>query len=139
MARGIIVGRLVKKATLSYATGRAMGMRKDGSVYVAKTGPWRVEMAWGTGGAVAALYHYGTRMLEWSYSGTDIKITGWWVGHGSVSDQQGVNAALHELGAPQRYYRDIRGGGPRVNPGYRLSASVSRAASSISSITPPEY
>ena len=84
---------------------------------------------------MAALYHYGTRMLEWSYRGTDIAITGWWPGWGSVSDQQGVNAALHALGSNKRYSRDKRGGGPRVNP-YRVSASVGRG---LNVITPPVY
>ena len=135
MARGIIVARLVKQA-------HSLRRARYGS------GPWHVTVeGHNLGGgyesitATVALYHYSTKMLEWHYkpSTGDVQITGWWIGHGSVSDQQGVNAALSALGSNKRYSRDARGGGPRVNPGYRISASVGRAASSISSITPPEY
>lgn len=122
MARGIIVARLIKSAH--------MGNRSE-----YKSGPWRVTRTGLTGGS---LYHYGTKMLEWIWDAREAQITGWWVGHGSVSDQQGVNAALSALGSPMRYYRDTRGGGPRVNPAsYRVSASVGR--SMLSAITPPEY
>lgn len=124
MARGIIVQRLIKSAH--------MGQRSRYS-----NGPWAVTRTGLTGGA---LYHYGTKMLEWQWDEREAQITGWWIGHGSVSDQQGVNAALSALGSPMRYYRDTRGGGPRVNPtSYRMSSMVGRAASSISAITPPDY
>lgn len=120
MAKGIIVSNLVKRAH--------MGSR--GSY---KSGPWRVERTGLTGGA---LYHYGTKMLEWRWDDREAEITGWWAGWGSVSDQQGVNAALRTLGSPLRYSRDRAGGGARVNPSYRVSASVART---FQAITPPEY
>lgn len=121
MARGIIVARLIKKAH--------MGNRSE-----YKNGPWRVIRTGLTGGA---LFHYGTKMLEWVWDDRSAKITGWWAGWGSMSDQQGVNAALDALGSTLRYYRDTRGGGPRVNPAsYRVSATVGRM---VNAITPPDY
>ncbi|HSW91501.1 MAG TPA: hypothetical protein VLG09_02555 [Candidatus Saccharimonadales bacterium] len=53
------------------------------------------------------LYHYATRMVSWyrNEDGTaEVFYTN--IGHGSVSDQQGVNAALYELNAPMRYARN---------------------------------
>lgn len=132
MAKGIIVGRLINSA-LGASPGSSK--REWGSR------PWKVRIESWDGHGVGALYHYGTKMLEFTleYPST---ILGWWAGWGSVSDQQGVNAALSALGqSKMRYSRDRAGGGARVNPGgsYRISASVGRAASSISAITPPEY
>jgi len=95
-----------------------------------RNGPWRVTR---TGLAGGALYHYGTKMLEWVWDEREAQITGWWVGHGSVSDQTGVNAALDALGSPLRYHRDARGGGPRVNP-FRAGVGAG-----IRAQTPPVY
>jgi hypothetical protein len=141
MGRGVGITRIVNIANAAAAgeSGAWNHMRSDGPAKYAKEGKWKVELE----GNIGRLYHYGTKMLEWRYGRRtlpmSIEITGWWVGWGSASDQEGVNAALRALGSEKHYYRDARGGGPRVNPGYRVSASVGRAASSISSITPPEY
>lgn len=137
MGRGVGIEDLVQRSLAGQL------YKKDGPVYYAKTGKWKVENEAQTGGLTVTgrLFHYGTKMLEWKIDtrrGT-AAITGWWIGWGSASDQEGVNAALRGLGSSLRYHRDTRGGGPRVNPGYRVSASVGRAASSISAITPPEY
>lgn len=125
MARGIIVERLIRK---THSNARDY-----------RSGPWSTQCAVTSQDTLlCSLHHYGTRMLEWHYHPNQhppVTITGWWVGHGSVSDQQGVNAALKALGSEKRYYRDERGGGPRVNP-YRVAASVSRG---ITAITPPVY
>jgi hypothetical protein len=116
--------------------------RKDGPVYYAQQGPWRVESEPSPSSSIITqrLLHYGTKMLEWRITLTHgghaaANITGWWIGHGSVSDQTGVNAALKVLGSTLRYHRDRSGGGPRVNP-FRVSAGVAR---SLTSITPPTY
>lgn len=118
--------------------------RKDGPVYYAARGPWRVESEAGAGGLhhTQRLIHYGTKMLEWrldtrhAIAGHTMPatVTGWWIGHGSVSDQTGVNAALRALGSSMRYSRDTRGGGPRVNP-YRIASGMAR----LTNITPPVY
>lgn len=73
-------------------------------------------------------------MLRWRYT-DPIIIEGWWVGWGSVSDQTGVNAALRALGSPMRYSRDRSGGGPRVNPSFRVPGAMAK----LSPITPPVY
>lgn len=131
MASGIGIKRMIH-ATHSYARGR-------------KAGHWSTQCAvTSQESLLCSLHHYGTKMLEWHFQPDKhprVVMTGWWVGYGSASDQGGVNAALDALGLPQHYYRDARGGGPRVNPGasYRVSASVGRAASSIRAITPPDY
>lgn len=144
MEKGAGVRQMVHVANAAAAgeTGAWNHMKKDGPAKYLKKGPWRVELE----GNIGRLYHYGTKMLEWSYGRRTlpmtITVTGWWAGHGSASDQTGVNAALSGLGlSHMRYRRDQAGGGARVNPGgsYRVSASVGRAASSISAITPPEY
>lgn len=46
-------------------------------------------------------------MLEWTYhySRNEVHIERTWTGHGSTSDQTGVNAALLVLGSPMRYSR----------------------------------
>lgn len=109
-------------------------MRKDGPARYLKKGPWKVELEHNIG----RLYHYGTKMLEWEYGRRTlpitIKVTGWWSGHGSASDQTGVNATLRALDSKLRYSRK---GGAHVNPAsYRVSASVGRM---LAPITPPEY
>lgn len=87
------------------------------------------------------LYHYGTAMLKWqqefSPQGHDRGgiIMESWTGYGSVSDQSGVNSALLAIGSELRYRRDDKGGGPRVNPTFRVPTS----SASIRAITPPVY
>src|SRR5574342_1160750 len=124
MARGVIVSRLVKQA-LNAMPGQSK--REWGSR------PWKVRIETWDGHGVAALYHYGTKMLEFTLEYPS-QILGWWAGWGSVSDQQGVNAALSALGSNMRYSRDARGGGPRVNP-FRVAAGMAR----LTNITPPVY
>jgi hypothetical protein len=61
------------------------------------------------------LYHYSTRMLKWRESrryGSEILYAD--IGHGSVSDQGGMNTAFRALGLPYRFDRDQRGGGARI-------------------------
>lgn len=65
------------------------------------------------------VYHYSTCMLGFpiDYEGN---FTGEWdlvnvnLGHGSVSDQNGMNQLFSRAGIPMRYRRDSRGGGPRI-------------------------
>ena len=129
-----MAGKGVREIVRKVMEGSAY-LRKDGPTFYAKSGPWKAEIdASDRNRIVYALYHYGTKMLEWKIDDRNqVVITGWWKGWGSVSDQTGVNAALHELGSPMRYSRDKRGGGARVNP-YRVgSTAVLRVA------TPPTY
>lgn len=61
------------------------------------------------GYVVCSLYHYSTLMLtwqRWSNGWTPVCFTG--LGHGSVSDQGGMNTAFKVLGAP--YYYSRKGG-----------------------------
>lgn len=118
MARGVGIQHIVDKI-----------MRGRKSIY--RAGKWRTQRS--ADGNAYHLYHYGTEMLRWNHAR---EVTGWWGGWGSVSDQEGVNAALRALGSPLRYHRDRAGGGARVNPAYRVSATVGR---SINAITPPVY
>ena len=68
------------------------------------------------------LYHYSTPMLIWgdirrSENGSvrSSYMYSHSIGHGSVSDQNGMNTAFQELRIPCRYHRDWRGGGPRIH------------------------
>lgn len=77
---------------------------------------WRME----TDGFVRRLWHYQTLMLEYRIvRGRDgyLKphVLSMSEGHGSVSDQQGMNTAFKVLNLPYRYDRDQRGGGPRIS------------------------
>ena len=64
---------------------------------------------------VCELWHYNTRMLVWDeVDPTDERVLDFDVGHGSVSDQNGMNIAFRTLGLPYRYDRDIKGGGARI-------------------------
>lgn len=125
MASGVGIKRMIHQ-THSYARGR-------------KAGHWWTQCAVASQDSLmCSLHHYGTKMLEWAYHPNQhprVVITGWWVGHGSVSDQGGVNAALDALGSTLRYHRDARGGGPRVNP-FRVSVAAARG---LRPITPPVY
>jgi len=83
---------------------------------------WRVERVdmdpdgWET----CELWHYGTRMLVWRirrHAGSDYgytRLVDYSLGWGSVSDQNGMNAAFRVPGLPYRFDRDARGGGPRI-------------------------
>ena len=70
-------------------------------------GPWRTEenVTYFLSGPMrtARLYHYSTLMLEW-----DLKNGGYVYmseGHGSVSDQNGMNTAFKVLGFPLYFSR----------------------------------
>jgi hypothetical protein len=79
-------------------------------------GAWRVHR-WtpANGGACATLYHYRTAMLSWRIDQPDDpSVLAYGTGHGSVSDQGGMNTAFRALGLPYRFDRDQRGGGPRI-------------------------
>src|SRR5215831_6983031 len=75
-------------------------------------GSWRVEPCIDSDpfvGSEYELWHYGVRMLVWRHSirygneALDMSI-----GHGSVSDQGGMNTAFRVLGLP--YYFSRAGG-----------------------------
>ena len=72
---------------------------------------WRVERDehdWCT------LVHYSTPMLLWNAKRpTEHEVLS--IGHGSVSDQNGMNTAARALDLPWRYDRDQRGGGARIS------------------------
>jgi hypothetical protein len=53
-------------------------------------------------------------MLSWSGDEDGIFYVYTSTGHGSVSDQGGMNTAFKVLGLPLRYDRDYRGGGARI-------------------------
>lgn len=78
-------------------------------------GSWQVDILIRTP-PVYQLWHYTTLMLSWydKSDGTSVMI-GFSLGHGSVSDQGGMNIAFRELGLSYRYDRDYRGGGPRIS------------------------
>jgi hypothetical protein len=80
-------------------------------------GAWRVERrpddADPFPGALE-LWHYSTRMLLWRDGPDGVDVLDWSLGHGSVSDQRGMNTAFAELDLSYRYDRDERGGGPRL-------------------------
>lgn len=59
------------------------------------------------------LRHYGTVMLVWIDTPEGTRIVDWSTGHGSVSDQNGLNTAFRVLGLHYRMDRDYRGGGAR--------------------------
>lgn len=82
-------------------------------------GAWRVARVVNSEGNallddVFQLWHYNTCMLEWHESDMGATLTCTDTGWGSVSDQNGVNKALRALGMNMRYFRDARGGGPRI-------------------------
>lgn len=84
-----------------------------------RAGAWRVTQVVSRDGSallddVFQLWHYDTCMLEWHESEMGSTLTYTNIGHGSVSDQNGVNTAFRVLGMNMRYDRDKRGGGPRI-------------------------
>lgn len=72
---------------------------------------WRIERR----GDIAVLIHYSTAMLRWDVNrpGETVQVLS--IGHGSVSDQNGLNTAFRAFDVPMRYDRDQRGGGPRIS------------------------
>jgi hypothetical protein len=76
-------------------------------------GAWRVERM--ESGTIATLWHYSTPMLTWAVDQpANPAVLDYGIGHGSVSDQGGMNVAFRTLGLALRYDRDQRGGGPRI-------------------------
>lgn len=75
-------------------------------------GSWRVEKACDSDpfvGQEYELWHYGTRMLHWRESHRyGIEVLSIAYGHGSVSDQGGMNTAFRALDLP--YYYSRKGG-----------------------------
>jgi hypothetical protein len=93
------------------------GIIRTGRGCAGSNGAWRVERDESDPfvGQEYSLWHYSTRMLRWRSSrrsGTEL--LDYSTGHGSVSDQGGMNTAFRELGLPYRFDRDARGGGPRI-------------------------
>lgn len=76
-----------------------------------RTHGWTVERD----NSVATLVHYSTPMLRWDVRAPRESHTVISIGHGSVSDQNGMNTAFRTLGIARRFDRDARGGGPRVS------------------------
>jgi hypothetical protein len=96
--------------TIAEAISRGHGRAGSG-------GAWRVERDESDPyvGQDYTLWHYATPMLRWRKStryGVELIDAG--TGHGSVSDQGGMNTAFRVLGLPYRFDRDQRGGGPRI-------------------------
>ena len=59
--------------------------------------------------------HYSTPMLRAIYvDGEFYNLEPLSTGRGSVSDQAGMNTLFQHYGSAYRYYRDAKGGGPRV-------------------------
>ena len=72
-------------------------------------GSWKVTN--GIGNGYHCLWHYSTPMLEWYDTGYGVEVIAYDEGHGSVSDQQGMNIAFRTLGVPYYYSRK---GGARI-------------------------
>jgi hypothetical protein len=83
------------------------------------SGPWAVVLH----GDHATLRHYATDMLWFTRMTDPPHVNVLSTGHGSVSDQAGVNAALQALGSSKRFSRDRRGGGSRINPTPRMTVA----------------
>ena len=101
-----------------------------------RAGHWRVtpaEFEPGSGQAnERALWHYDTVMLAWAPD-EENRILYLSTGHGSVSDQQGVNTALKILGGYKRSgpaFRFVRAGGAHYEI---LDASYTLAPASAGS------
>lgn len=96
---------------------------RRGSGRAGHAGSWRVERLDSDPfvGREYALYHYGTLMLKWRRSkrfGDELLFAG--TGHGSVSDQNGINTAFKVLNLD---YYFSRKGGPDIldcYPGTRI-------------------
>ncbi len=82
--------------SISDVIGRARGT----------AGHWRVTREDRDGCEVATLWHYSTAMLTWNVaSPEDGKYLDYSTGHGSVSDQNGMNTAFRLLGLPLYFSR----------------------------------
>jgi hypothetical protein len=95
---------------------------RDGRGYAGSNRAWRCHKSSDSDpfvGQEYELWHYSTRMLHWlkTSEGTVIPLHAS-TGHGSVSDQGGMNTAFKVLGLPYRYDRDYPGGGPRITDIY---------------------
>lgn len=88
------------------------------SIVLAGKGKAGSERSWTVESKTEGIFelrHYGTLMLEWREQdvyGRELLYAG--TGHGSVSDQGGMNQAFRALKLPYRFDRDYRGGGPRI-------------------------
>ena len=91
---------------------------RDGRGRAGSNRSWRVETGIHRYGGfdllTVELWHYSTLMLSWSGDEDGIFYVYTSTGHGSVSDQHGMNTAFKVLGLPLRYDRDWRGGGARI-------------------------
>lgn len=91
---------------------------RNGRGRAGSNGSWRIETRVYLIGDIqiptVELWHYSTLMLSWSGDGDGIFYCYTCLGHGSVSDQGGMNTAFRILNIPLRYDRDYRGGGPRI-------------------------
>ena len=82
--------------------------RHSASHRVLKAHAWRVEKPDSDPfvGIEYELWHYSTRMLHWRESQRNgVELLSLSLGHGSVSDQNGVNIAFRVLGLPLYYQR----------------------------------
>ncbi len=71
-----------------------------------RAGHWRVTREEVEGVEVADLWHYSTRMLRWNVNDpADQAVLDYSTGHGSVSDQGGMNQAFRLLGLPLYFSR----------------------------------
>jgi hypothetical protein len=73
-----------------------------------RAGKWRVTRD----GSVCELWHYSTLMLRWEDTGHGAQVWYTGTGHGSVSDQGGMNTAFKVLGLPLYFSRK---GGAEIN------------------------
>lgn len=83
---------------------------KQGHGKAGSGGAWRVEhkpeMYYSQGTECYALYHYSTEMLVWADHGNGVvSLIDFSTGHGSVSDQNGMNTAFRTLGLDLYYSR----------------------------------
>lgn len=72
-------------------------------------GAW--EAVYSPASATVRVWHHDTMMLETGPDGVYVNL-GW----GSVSDQNGLNRILPYARPGWRYFRDAKGGGPRLEP-----------------------
>lgn len=83
---------------------------------IKRAGHWRIEreMCDPFVGPEFSLWHYSTRMLHWIDYPNGAVIVSVSLGHGSVSDQQGLNRAFMSLRIPLYYSR--KGGAGFIGP-----------------------
>lgn len=98
---------------------------RDGKGRAGSNGSWRVYATTEGITTVWELWHYSTLMLKWEYVcvhvpgdptplQTEHRVVYKSIGHGTVSDQHGMNTAFRVLGLPYRMDCDWKGGGPRI-------------------------